>query len=218
MSPSLRLLLAVTATAMLGACASAPRVSYSGLPSSTYLKRHDDSRGDRRPYAYQSQVRWSDYNRFMLEPVEIYTQPEAQFDKISGADQRQISDHMYRVFGDALANRYEPVSQPGPRTLRVQLVLTGAKPTTRFISTAMKFDLAGAPYNAIQSARGKPGALSGWIAYSVEIYDAQTNVLLAAYLETQYPNAMNVKASSGRLSAAMAGADKGAKALVDSLN
>ena len=81
----------------------------------------------------------------------------------------------------------------------------------------MRFDLAGAPYNAVQSARGRPGALSGWLAYAVEIYDAQTNQLLAAYVETQYPNAMNIKASSGRLSAALTGADKGAEALMASL-
>lgn len=206
----------VVAIALTG-CASAPRVAYPGLPSATYLKAHEGSRGDRRPYAYQSNVRWSDYQRFVLEPVEIYPQPEAQFEKLSDADTRVISDHMFRAFGEALATRFEPTQQPGPRTLRVQLVLTGAKPTTRFLSTAMKFDLAGAPYNAVQSARGRPGALSGWLAYAVEIYDAQTNQLLAAYVETQYPNAMNIKASSGRLSAALTGADKGADALMASL-
>lgn len=162
-------------------------------------------------------MRWADYSRFMLEPVELYAEPEAQFDQLSSGDKTILAEHMYRVFRDALEERYEPASEPGPRTLRVKLVLTGAKPSTRFLSTAMKLDGLGTVYNTVQAAWGRPGAFSGWAAYSVEIYDAESNELLAAYLETQYPNAMNIKASGRRLSAIMVGLDKGARALINDI-
>ena len=49
-------------------------------------------------------------------------------------------------------------------------------------------------------------------------YDAPTNRLLNAYVEKQYPSAMNVKATVGSLSASKTGIQKGADALVAKLN
>jgi hypothetical protein len=55
------------------------------------------------------------------------------------------------------------------------------------------------------------------VNYAVEIYDASTNRLLNAYVEKQYPNAMNVKSTFGSLGAAKTGIGKGADALVAQL-
>jgi len=56
------------------------------------------------------------------------------------------------------------------------------------------------------------------VSYAVEVYDATTNRLLHAYVEKQYPNAMNVGATLGSLSAAKTGIRKGADELVAKLN
>lgn len=69
----------------------------------------------------------------------------------------------------------------------------------------------------MQSIRGKEGLLNGSVNYAVEIYDATTNKLLNAYVAKQYPNAMNVSASVGALSATEVGIDKAAEELADML-
>ena len=54
--------------------------------------------------------------------------------------------------------------------------------------------------------------------FDLYIYDASTNRLLNAYVEKQYPNAMNVKSTFGSLGAAKTGIRKGAEALVAQLD
>ncbi|HBK46750.1 MAG TPA: DUF3313 domain-containing protein [Xanthomonadaceae bacterium] len=201
-----------------GGCASTRPVPYAGIESSRYLRPNDESRGDRMPYAYQArQVDWKRYSRVMLDPVRVYAGSDSQFEKISEHDKKMLAGYMSEQFREALAHRYWFSPEPGPETLRVRLTLTGAKPTTKVIGTVMKVDLAGGPYNAVQAARGREGAFIGSVSYSVEILDAHTDELLAAYVEKQYPNAMNFKASLGSLDAAKAGIRKGAEELTKKL-
>lgn len=102
-------------------------------------------------------------------------------------------------------------------TVRIRITLTGAKPNKRVIGTIMKVDIGGGSYNAVQAARGKEGAFSGSVSYAVEIFDAQSNRLLAAYVEKQYPSALNIKASLGAYDATKAGIRKGADQFVQGL-
>ncbi|MCC4621283.1 DUF3313 domain-containing protein [Xanthomonas cassavae CFBP 4642] len=190
---------------------------YSQLPSSSYLRPHNGSRGNRMPYAYRSEVDWSHYRAAIIEPVAIYRGPDAQFENVPGQDKRMLADEMQQHFGDAFARRWRPTSAAGRDTLRIRMTLTGAKPSKRVLGILMKVDLGGGAYNAVQAARGKEGAFSGSVSYAVEIFDAQTDRLLAAYVEKQYPGAMNIKASFGTYDAAKAGIRKGAEQLVEGL-
>ncbi|MCD7099678.1 DUF3313 domain-containing protein [Stenotrophomonas sp. MMGLT7] len=208
-------LAAVSFAVVAGGCASTRPVPYAGIPSSSQLRPQDDSRGDRTPYAYQSDVDWKRYSRVIVDQASIYEGRDAQFEKISDEDKLMLADYLHEQFAQALASRFSPVTAVQPATVRVNLILTGAKANKRVIGTVMKFDLAGGPYNAVQAARGREGAFSGSASYAVEIYDANTNALLAAYVEKQYPSAINPKSSLGALDASRAGIRKGAKELLE---
>lgn len=69
----------------------------------------------------------------------------------------------------------------------------------------------------MQSVRGEEGIFLGSVTYAVEVRDAQDGRLLKAYASKQYPNAMNVGASVGKLSAAKTGTNKGAQDLLNQL-
>ncbi|WP_184557762.1 DUF3313 domain-containing protein [Xanthomonas arboricola] len=205
--------LAVAGISLIG-CSSTRPLPYSQLPSSSYLRPHDGSRGDRMPYAYHSNVDWTRYRAAIVEPVAIYRGPDAQFEEVPEQDKRMLADDMQQQFGYALARRWRPTTVADGDTVRVRLTLTGAKPSKRVLGTVMKVDLGGGSYNAVQAARGKEGAFSGSVSYAVEIFDAQSDRLLAAYVEKQYPSAMNIKASLGAYGAAKAGIRKGAERLL----
>jgi len=66
----------------------------------------------------------------------------------------------------------------------------------------------------VQAARGKEGSMTGSVSFAVEIYDTSTNALLAAYVAKQYPNAWNLRAGIGAMSASVAGVENGADQLV----
>ncbi|MDL5364940.1 DUF3313 domain-containing protein [Xanthomonas sp. NCPPB 2654] len=200
-------------------CASTRPVAYAGLASSQQLRPTLGDRSGRVPYDYSAGADWRDYDSAVVAPVTIYRGPDNQFDqKVSEQDKAELADFMRAAFGDALQARFPLLDRPRPGSLRVAVTLTGAKKTPQVAGTVTKFDLAGGPYNVVQSIRGKEGALSGSVSYAVEIYDATNNRLLSAYVSKQYPNALNVKASIGGLGAAKAGIRKGAQELVARLD
>lgn len=211
------LLLLGAATALAG-CASPQPKPYQDLPSSSYLSPNDQSRRGHEPYAYSGNVDWKRYSSFTLDPVIIYRGADNQFNpKISEQDKQELASYMQQQFENKLRQRFEPATVPANGTLRIRLTLTGAKGTTKFFSTWTRMDLGGMPINTVQAIRGKEGLMTGSVSYAVEIYDASSQRLLKAYVDKQYPNAMNLRATFGKLGASKRGIDKGADSLLASL-
>jgi hypothetical protein len=182
------------------------------------LQANPSDRSGRVPYAYLTEATWRAYDNVIVDPVSIYNGADNQFEKIQENDKETLARYMGEQFSDSLSRRFKLVNVALPRTLRVRLTLTGAKLTPQVVGTVTKFDLAGGPYNAVQGIRGKEGIFGGSVSYAVEIYDAATSELLSAFVEKQYPNAMNIKASFGALGASKAGIRKGAEDLAERFN
>lgn len=214
---------ALLAAMALAGCASHEPVRYAGLSSSARLTANTDDNKDRIPYKYAAPVDWKKYDRIQIEPVSLYQGADGQFDDMDPADRKKLADYMQNKFYEVLHSRFitttgvsaEIPAKPG--TLRLRLTLTGADTTPQVVGTVTKFDLAGGPYNIVQSIRGGRGMMSGSVNYAVEIHDAVTGELLLAYVTEQYPNAMNISATIGSLSAAETGIDKGADQLLEML-
>ncbi|PRD16420.1 DUF3313 domain-containing protein [Pantoea coffeiphila] len=212
--PSLALLASV---ALLAGCAGSAPNKYAGLDSSSRLTANPSEDSDRIPFKYASPVNWKKYDSINIAPVTIYQGSDGQFNDVERSDRQQLADYMQKKFSEVLGKKFKVVSSPAPGTLNLKLTLTGADTTPQVIGTFTKFDLAGGPYNIVQSVRGGRGLMSGYVNYAVEIHDATTNELLLAYIAEQYPNAMNVGATFGALSAAETGIDKGADQLLEIL-
>jgi len=176
----------------------------------------DDS--ERIPFRYAAPVDWRKYRSIRIAPVEIYNGSDAQFNELSQEDRRHLAGYMLDKFGKVLAEKFTINNSAGEGpSLKLKLTLTGADTTPQVVGTFTKFDLAGGPYNIVQSVRGGRGLMSGYVNYTVEVEDAETNELLLAYVAEQYPNAMNIGATFGSLSAAETGIDKGAEQLLEKL-
>jgi hypothetical protein len=194
-------------------CAGPRPVAYSGLSSAPQLRPSADDDNGRTPFAYSVPVDWRQYYRIIIEPVEVYQGPDAQFGKIPARGQAYLAHYMEERFTDRLLRDFEIVKRPGPNTLRLKLTLTGAHPTPPVIGTFSHFDLAGGAYNAVQGVRGKQAMVSGAVMYAAEIYDSLSGRLLSSQVTKQYPGAMNIGASFGAMKAAERGIEKGADEL-----
>ncbi|HWT38812.1 MAG TPA: DUF3313 domain-containing protein [Paraburkholderia sp.] len=218
--PTIRLtaLFAVCAFALAAtACSSVQPVVYSGISSSQQLKQNRGDDAAKVPYRYAAPVVWSRYTQVMVDPVVVYRGGDNQFGDVTEDDKSALADYMSKTFASKLTKRFEIGAQPSPATLRIRLTLTGAETTTALVGQVMHFDIAGNLYNGVQAVRGGKGAFSGSVSYAVEVYDSTSGRLLKAYVSKQYPNAMNLPAAFGSLSAARTGLDKGADALVAQL-
>lgn len=198
----------------LAACAGVQPVAYSGIASAPQLTQNRGVDAEKVPYLYSARVDWSQYRRVIVDPVVVYVGQDDQFGDLKTEDRTALADYMGKVFAEKLTKRFQIVSKSASGTLRVRLTLTGAEKTTAVVGQAMHFDIAGNLYNGVQAIRGGKGAFSGSVSYAVEIYDSAGGQLLTAYVTKQYPNAMNLPAAFGSLSAARTGIDKGADALV----
>ncbi len=220
---SIALAAALLAAMALAGCASHEPVRYAGLSSSARLTANTDDNKDRIPYKYAAPADWKKYDRIQIEPVSLYQGADGQFDDMDPADRKKLADYMQNKFYEVLHSRFITTTGVAagaaakPGTLRLRLTLTGADTTPQVVGTVTKFDLAGGPYNIVQSIRGGRGMMSGSVNYAVEIHDAATGELLLAYVAEQYPNAMNISATIGSLSAAETGIDKGADQLLEML-
>ncbi|CAD6536805.1 DUF3313 domain-containing protein [Paraburkholderia sabiae] len=218
--PSIRLapLLSVCAVALATtACSSVQPVAYSGISSAQQMKQNRDDDSTKVPYRYAAPVVWSRYTQVMVDPVVVYRGGDNQFGDMTENDKTALADYMGKTFASKLTKRFESATQPSPAALRIRLTLTGAETTTALVGQFMHFDIAGNLYNGVQAIRGGKGAFSGSVSYAVEVYDSSSGRLLKAYVSKQYPNAMNLPAAFGSLSAARTGIDKGADALVAQL-
>ena len=209
--------LALAAAAFLSGCAGPQPVAYSGLSSASVLTPNTQGPAN-MPYRYGAPVNWQNYTKAILDPVTVYEGPDAQFGTISKADQEELASYMQTQFYKKLSKRFDMIGTADASTLRIHLTLTGATKSVPLLSTALHADMAGNLYNGVQAVRGGPGLMTGSVMYSVEIYDAESNKLLEAYVVKQYPNSENIFATLGTLAAAKAGINKGAASLARQLD
>lgn len=203
--------------AALAGCASTRPVAYSGIASSPLLAGNARQESDRIPYRYTTAVDWQKYTAIIVDRVDIYRGADQQFADVSDTDKAELAQYMQNRFAETLKTRFSLASAPAHNTLRLKLTLTGAETTTPFLGPFLHLDLGGNLYNSVQAARGREGAQTGSVMYAVEIFDAQSNRLLQAYVTKQYPHALNIGASFGALTASKTGIDKGAELLLSQL-
>ncbi|PLP96718.1 DUF3313 domain-containing protein [Cupriavidus pauculus] len=212
------LLAAAPIVIVMAGCASPKPLPYSGIASSSAMTPNTRTDDARTPYAYVTPVDWQKYKSMVVEPVAIYRGPDQQFGEMSNEDKAELARYMHSEFSTKLRTRFTLTGNSGaPDALRLKLTLTGAGTTSTVLGPFLHFDIAGNLYNGVQAVRGREGALTGYVMYSVEIFDAQSNKLLKSYVTKQYPNAMNIVAAFGSLTAAKTGIDKGADSLVADL-
>lgn len=210
--------LILTAIIAAAGCSSTSPVKYAGIEATSRMLPNTADDSARIPFRYAAPVDWSKYRSITIEPVEIYGGSDAQFNDLPQEDRRNLADYMQKKFAEVLAEKFTVNTSAGNApALLLKLTLAGADTTPQFVGTITKFDLAGGPYNIVQSLRGGRGLMSGYVNYAVEVKDAANGELLLAYVAEQYPNAMNVGATFGSMSAAETGVDKGAEQLLERL-
>lgn len=209
----LRAIPAVVGCLVLAGCAEPKPAPYVGFAARPYLQPNDGPGAGTIPYRYTSDADWSHYDRAILEPVSLYQGADNQFGTMSMRNRTALAQYAQEAFAKALQDRFTLVTTPGPGTLRIKVTLTGAATSTPVISTFAHLDIGGNLYNGIQAARGEGGLMTGWMMDAVEISDATSGQLLAAYEEKRHPNAFNPMATFGALAAARTGLDKAAAAL-----
>src|SRR5258708_12892999 len=138
----------------------------------------------------------------MIDPVTIYTGPDAQFGSVSADDRKIVADYMVRKFTEVLCKRYDLTTERAPGTPRLHLTLTGIETSTPVLSTVSHLAPVAVVVNTALEATDRNGTFFGSVSYAVELSDAVDGDLLYAYITRQTPDPRAVTASGGYLTAA----------------
>jgi len=146
---------------LLGGCASAPQPTgfisnYSNLQEVSATRKQYIGPGI------------GQYDKFLIEPVEIVMYDQDHASKLSPEDRQQLEDYMQKTIRTELAKRYQIVDEPGPGVAIVRIAITDVK--------------ACQPVLKIEPHTKLLGLGRGEASGEMEIVDAITKRQLAAWI------------------------------------
>lgn len=140
--------------------------------------------------------------QFLIDPAAIYAGPDAAWKGVNEAARQEMALFVSAEFRRVLQSGYVVVDQPAAGVLRLKLTLVDMELTKPLLSAAAHLMPVGLALNLGKGGAGARGSFMGSVTLAGEISDAQTGELLAAFLTTQAPNAMDFTAMATPTAAA----------------
>jgi hypothetical protein len=184
----------LASTAFLGACSSdEPPPVQTTATRSVPMAESSDVAGHVGMVYRAPNVNARQFTRFIIEPVEIYRGPDAQFGSATEQQKQEMARFMQSELVRAMGTRV--TTTPGPNVARVKLTLAGLEANTPVAATASRILPVGLVANVVQSARGEPGSFTGSVTYLAEVTDSMTNQPIIVAVQKRSPDAMDIGAT-----------------------
>ncbi|MBC7953264.1 MAG: DUF3313 domain-containing protein [Rhodospirillaceae bacterium] len=191
----------------LGACTGSPD-SPSGLtaqaPAMQTSERLPGSISWRSPDMDPTR-----YDRFTIAPVKIYEGADASYGSATQADKQAMASYMQQEFSRVLGERFSGSNTPGAKAARLELTLAGLSDNIPVASTAASIAPVGLVRNIVSG--GQSPIFTATVTYKGEVYDTQTGKLLAAFVTTKTPSALDLGATIDSRTAQQAAITEGAR-------
>jgi len=191
-------------------CASQEAKDYSGLASASKLEAQKEGPAE---YMYKAPgVDFKQYSKFIIPPVAIYQGADASFGDVPDTDKQAMADFIRSEFTKVLSEGgYPVVTKPGPGVAKLQFTLAGLELTSPVGATLTHLAPAGIAMNLGKGATKNQGSFMGSVIFAGEIYDSQSDTLLAAFVTKQHASALDYAAITSKLDSAKAGVTGGAE-------
>jgi hypothetical protein len=178
---------------LLSSCASGPSSSsYSDIKSADHLTA--DQRFPRSLVYVKDAGVFRQYTQVLIDPVAVYTGTDSAWQGVDDRKRQEMVQFVGAEFRRVLQPGYATVDQPAAGVLRLRLTLVDMELTKPLLSAATHLVPVGLALNLGKGGTGAKGSFMGSVTLAGEISDAQTGELLAAFLTTQAPNAMDFTA------------------------
>ena len=197
---------------LVAGCSTAPKAGkYSEVPDAEKLG--PDARFPHSLVYLKEGVKFAQYSKFIIDPVEIYRGSDASWhkQKVTEQNKQELAQFARAEFVRVLGKAYGVVDQPGPGVLRVKLTLADVELTTPSLAVVSHLAPAGIGINLLKSGAGMQGSFMGSVTLSAELSDAQSGTTVAAFLTKQTPLALDATKTIGKFSAARSGITESAE-------
>jgi hypothetical protein len=159
------------------------------------------------------------YKSLLIDDTAVLSGPNNDFGKTSPQDQQRLALLLTTSLNDELRKRnYHLATGPGPGVARLHTSLIGITESKPAAATLLRLNPVGLGLTALKTAQDKPAAFTGSVTISGEITDSSSGQVLAAFVATESPLALDLTSGLGTLRAAELGVQRGAHDFADALD
>ena len=126
---------------------------------------------------------FSGYDKIILDYVVFFVKEDAEYKGLQLTELQQLADTFHESIIEALSERYQFVSKPGPGVMRMRLALTNVEPIKlggNFLTAVVPVGIA---INLVKVGATGTSVGVGRTSMEAEIFDTQSKVRLAAAID-----------------------------------
>jgi len=184
------------AVLLLASPALAQTVDHAPVNLPGAAEMNQDKAGSESWTYVNPSANFTTYRKVIVDPTTVYTGPDAQFGDISQEDRTKFAALMTDELQSEIGKAFPPPSgSPTADTLRIRVVLLGAKKTAGGVATATRVTPMGLGLNAFKSVIGKGGSMTGSLLFAVEGYNAKSGELLFTAVRRRGPDPLDIPAT-----------------------
>jgi hypothetical protein len=122
------------------------------------------------------------YNKFMVDYVVFVLAPDSAYKGINADEMKKLADTASLALVNAIKEKYEVVSEPGPDVARIRFAISDLKQSSPAISVITSVVPVGLAISLVKKGATDEWTGGGMTKGEVMILDSQTNeVIVAAY-------------------------------------
>lgn len=157
----------------------------------------------------------SQYTSFQVAPVQVYRGTDADFGDATEADKQALASFMQQEFSRVLGAQNLAATARAGTPARLQLTLAGMSGNVPVASTAASILPLGLVRN--MAVGGQSPIFSGSVTYKGEVFDTRTGELVAAFVTSKTPSALDLGATLSSQAAQQAAVTESAEDLRDAI-
>ena len=144
-------------------------------------------KGDEALLTYRNpRANWSRYKKVLIDPVAIYTAPNAELRSDSREEQAALATYFAAALRQELGKHFTIVTTRGPDVLRIRTALTDADQSEVLLDTVSTVMPIGLALSTLKRATTGSDSAVGFAQAEAEVVDAQTFTRLAAAVDKRY--------------------------------
>jgi hypothetical protein len=166
---------------VLTACAGKSGLKYDGVfVPKEFVEKFE-------PGADEHTLRWmrpgydfAKYNKFMVDYVVFVLAPDSEYKGINADEMKKLADAASLALVNAIKEKYEVVSEPGPDVARVRFAISDLKQSSPTMSAITSVVPVGLAISLVKKGTKDEWAGGGMTKGEVMILDSQSNLVIAA--------------------------------------
>jgi hypothetical protein len=173
---------------MTASCSTTHQTSREPKPSGfliDYSMLNNGKFGEAHKIYVKSQTNWKQYNKIMIDPIQVWASKDSDINKAPKRDVKSILSYLHSSIRHAVQQDFEITHAPGPRVLRLKVALTdgqASRPISDLVSNLIPFSLA---LSYIKRIAGRTHTSVGLASVEAELVDSVSGERLMAAMDSR---------------------------------